>query len=278
LLLHLTAWGNGDSNIVAQFATGEAKSFAIEPEAQSFFVRAGITNVTQTNAVQFLVRTLKKVGLWSKIDVLYPFVGGTAMAHAQNLKSSSNTIAWSGSPTHNANGITGNGSSAYGDTGYTPTGRQDDAHIVIYSRTQTPNDQRFFMGAYSSGGDNQPPYFALYNEGANFSAYGVNAAGSPFNLIDVSTDYRGILGASRTDAGRVLAITRSETLETWQTSTGAPDLSYYVLAGHRLAGALGHTTANLAFASAGKGLTEAELLTYRGIINQFETILGRNVP
>lgn len=60
--------------------------------------------------------------IWSKKKALYPFIGGTAFAHSLNLIDQSQyPIGWTGSPTHNANGVQFNGTSQYGNTGINPS-------------------------------------------------------------------------------------------------------------------------------------------------------------
>src|SRR6185295_17394845 len=116
----------------------------------SFIDRAGITSAAQIAALNTLVLAAKTNGWWDKCDLIYPFVGGTAQAHAQNLKSESFTITWNGAVTHDANGITGDGATGYGDTGYVPSSSGqvtlNSAHLGIYRRNAGTNN-RVYAGA-----------------------------------------------------------------------------------------------------------------------------------
>jgi hypothetical protein len=73
---------------------------------------------------------------------LYPFVGGSAVTNSFNLADPSvGRITWSGTVTHNANGITGDGTSGHGDTNVVLSGT--DAYLVamgVYSRTESTRD------------------------------------------------------------------------------------------------------------------------------------------
>lgn len=96
-------------------------SSVINPDAQAFLTAAGITDPTQVNAVNTLVNGLQQDGIWSKMKAVYPFVGGTATTHKYNLKDPRDLdaafrLAFNGGWTHNANGITGNGTNTYADT------------------------------------------------------------------------------------------------------------------------------------------------------------------
>jgi len=93
----------------------------VDPDAAAFIAAAGITDPTQKAAINTLVKSLKAANLWSKMVALYPFVGGSATSHKYNLKDPKNLdaafrIAWNGGVTHNSNGVTGNGTNAYGNT------------------------------------------------------------------------------------------------------------------------------------------------------------------
>ena len=52
----------------------------------AFIKATGITDGTEFSAINYLVLDLKNKGLWTKINTLYPFVGGTATTHKYNLK------------------------------------------------------------------------------------------------------------------------------------------------------------------------------------------------
>ncbi len=76
-------------------------------EVQTFIALGGITDITQIGALNTLYTDLNTAGLWNKIQVLYPFVGGTATAHALNLKNAAQyPLTFYGSAIHNTNGTT----------------------------------------------------------------------------------------------------------------------------------------------------------------------------
>jgi len=94
-----------------------------DSNAQAFLNAAVITDVTQANAVNTLVIGLKADGLWTNMQALYPFVGGTATQHKYNLKDPRDLnvayrLTFFGGWTHNSNGATGNGINTQADTNY----------------------------------------------------------------------------------------------------------------------------------------------------------------
>lgn len=76
---------------------------------QTYLTLTGITDISTINALSEFVTGLITDGLWNKIDVMYPFIGGNATAHSINLKDPGTyTITtWTGAIVHTNNGVTG---------------------------------------------------------------------------------------------------------------------------------------------------------------------------
>ena len=94
---------------------------SVDPDAQAFITAAGITDPTQQSAINTLVVGLKADNLWTSMQAIYPFVGGTASSHKYNLKDprdldAAKRLVFNGGWTHNADGITGNGVNTYAET------------------------------------------------------------------------------------------------------------------------------------------------------------------
>ena len=86
---------------------------SIDPDAQAFLnavVAAGGTiNSTITEATDVLVSDLKTAGVWTKIDVFLPVLGGTANSHKINLVEPSNATfdyTYFGVVNHSVSGMT----------------------------------------------------------------------------------------------------------------------------------------------------------------------------
>ena len=97
-----------------------------DPDAQAFITAAAIADPTQQAAINTLVVDLKGYSIWTKMQALYPMVGGTASTHKFNLKNPLDTdaafrLVFSGGWTHSANGALPNGTNAYADTFITPS-------------------------------------------------------------------------------------------------------------------------------------------------------------
>lgn len=236
----------------------------------SFVERAGITDPVQIVALQALFTNAVTHGWWDKCDLIYPFVGGTALAHAQNLKSSSFTITWAGTVTHNANGITGNGTTGIGDTGYNPTSSGqialNSAHLGCYVRS-IPALLRGLIGA-QVGADflrlnSATPAGAMQvraNCGTSSAVTSVNNAFVALSRIDAANQHLFRSGVDNSFAVASLAI---------------PNMTVVVLA--FALPAAGASAANIAGATAGSGLTFAEYALMAADWQAFNTSLGRAV-
>lgn len=220
--------------ITFYYAGVGATNILYQTESLDFFTRTGISNTLQKLAINDLVVNAKGKGWWTGADAIYPFIGGTAAQHAQNLKSSSYTITWGGTVTHGATGITGNGSTGYGDTTFNPRTAggnysQNSAMIFVYGGTTAPTDGGAFMAVVSTTGGQTRA--GLERSGTGLLVAGLNNDVSNAGGPSVSTDFRGPLAAIRTTStvqngfGRLTA-----TLLDATATVNTPNLSFRLLA------------------------------------------------
>lgn len=94
---------------------------SFDSNALAYITNAGITNPTQQVAINDFVLALKSSGMWNNLYAFYPLMGSTLSANSYNLINVSQyQINWVGSPTVSSGGITFNGTTQYGDTGFSP--------------------------------------------------------------------------------------------------------------------------------------------------------------
>ena len=133
------------------FSFMQSQGAAVDPDAAAFFARVtaagGTLSATEESAVNTLVIQMKADGIWTPMKAIYPMVGASAAACAQNLKSSSFTGTFSSGWTFASTGVKGNGSSAYMDSTLNPSVSlsQNSTHISYYTRTDT------FAASYEIG-------------------------------------------------------------------------------------------------------------------------------
>lgn len=246
-----------------------------DADAASFLSAASITDATQKAAVNTLVESLKSAGLWTRMWGLYPFVGGVSASHAVNLRNpGTNNIAWGNDNVarHNANGVTGDiASNFYGDTGINlnTLSATDSAFGYVYCKTALPTSGDDFFGAFNTS------RFGLTISGTTLGAKGPNNAEQTL-VRATGGSYQAHLAVNRSASDAAQVYVNGDFSTTTAPSTSAPN------AGIRLFGRSDTTTlctdANLAFAAFGSSLSEAEFTTFRGIIDTFQTALGRANP
>lgn len=125
---------NGFGEIYGSSAAGEtllesggAPSY--DADAVAYFTAASITDTTEKNAVNQLVLDLKGTGstpnstdLWTDAAAFYPISPTSLAASAYNLRDTTTlNMTWANSPTHASSGVTFNGTTQYGDTGFNPS-------------------------------------------------------------------------------------------------------------------------------------------------------------
>lgn len=248
-----------------------------DADALDFISRASITDGTQKLAIDQLAKALKAASIWTKLDAVYPFVGGNATAHSENLKGNTFDISWTGGVTHDANGITGNGSTGVGDTGWNPStaAGQDDVTCAIYSRTQTPTTNRaFFSVVRETGGSGSSRLQALFNGSTPVSNCNDNTA----SAVGASADCRGFIGFTRSAAAAYTSQQRGTQNGLNVTSVAAINTTMTVLARHWEGFAPDvFSDINLAFAAFGNALSTGELSSLQTAVVNYQTALGRNV-
>jgi hypothetical protein len=256
-----------------------------DADAQAFFDRVtaagGTLSLTEKTATNTLVVQMKADGIWTAMRAVYPMVGASAAACAQNLKSSSFTGTFSSGWTFASTGATPNGSSAYMDTALTPsTGLSsiNNVHISMYSRTQNSSVSGHNMGVDSGAIDalNLSQYFAavsvkLFMNGA----YPNNSA--EFN----QTNTKGLaIGSATSSTSRKLFF--NGTLLNTDTNTQAGVLpNVTLLVGSGRSGPTGlpalFTPHENSFSSIGDGLTDTQASNLYTAVQAFQTTLSRNV-
>jgi len=249
----------------------QKKRRRLDPDAANFFTVTGITDPTQKEAVNYLATELKSESLWSKMDVISPFVGGNASAHSYNLKDTSqNQITWSGTVTHNANGITGNGVDGYGDTGYIiDPANQNDLHMSIYHRNNITTGVTIGTLGAANVSFIIIPYNGIEYESRSNSFAGGNTA---------NANSTGFFLSSRNGLTDAKSYKNGSVILTDAQGTNTPSLfPTYILARNNNGTADFFTSSNLAFASIGEKLNDAEALLFYNIVQQYQTLLSRNV-
>ena len=225
------------TNRLAHVSLG-AYSPGYDANAQAYLAAAGITNNAQQGTVNNLVISLKTTpsslggSLWSRLDAFYPFLGATANSASWNLINPAvYRITWHGSPVFNSLGVTGDGATAYGDTGLNPATAaspnytQNSASLGAYLQNPgAAGPQNSFFGAVDGAANRA----SIYYNGANFVLDGMNSGNNVLGTLASSTGLVMGVRLSSTVGNFVVGGTSDQGTAT--TSTGAPNATFYVLA------------------------------------------------
>lgn len=260
---------------------------AFDPDAQAFFNRVtaagGTLSATEQTAVNTLVLDMKAYGIWSAMKAVYPMVGASAAACAQNLKSSSFTGTFSSGWTFASTGVTGNGTNAYMDTNFNATlhlTNQIESHLSLYSRTQNSSKSSIDIGCYDVSLGNPfcaSMYYAGVSQkfGGHKGAYATN-----FTTIN-NTDTTGFLFSNRTTETNLNLFQDGVKLATNTTNVSSftyPNLNCWVGGYNRTPSSTDqYSVLECAFASIGDGLTDTQASNFYTCVNAFQVSLSRNV-
>ena len=247
---------------------------SIDPDAQAFLTAAGITDATISSAINTLVVDLKGYNIWTKMQAIYPMVGGTATNHKFNLKNPLDTnaafrLVFSGGWTHSSTGAKPNGTNAYADSFYNPNtnlASVNSAHLSYYSRTNA-------TGGIEMGGGPVP----LLDLALNYSgAGGSNCWNMASFVTHFNLDSRCFMINSRTASNSFKVIKNGSVLVSSTGAAGATKPNANLFLGKRNFDNL-WSTKECAFASIGDGLLDTEAANFYTAVQNMQIALSRNV-
>lgn len=261
-----------------------------DADAQAFFDRVttagGTLSTTEQNAVNTLVVQMKDDGIWSKMKVIYPMVGASAAACAQNLKSSSFTGSFNGGWTFASTGVNGNGTNSFFNTAFNASTQlsNNNIHMSGYSRSQK----------YPNTGSTPMIVMAALGSGSNLLDLEIINASSSNKTASYIYDYdpnKGILEVATTDTLGFYTNVRTSTsshkiykngsvIATSTTASNynsAPNFNLYLGALNNNGSLLFPNNVIYAFASIGDGLTDTESSNFYTAVQAFQTTLSRQV-
>ena len=266
-------------NIIQGLVGGDA-------DALAFFDRVTAAGGTLTSieqsAINQLVVDLKANSLWTSMVAIYPMVGSSAAAFAQNLKSSSYTGTFSGTWTYSSTGAKPNGVNAYMNTALNiSTLTQTNSHASYYSRDL--NDiagNPTCIGAYGNSG--YTTSVDLYIKRPLPGNKGGGQLGSfTTSVINYTeSDARKFAILSRTSATSLKYYTTGvlRATDTVSDTSGFGSVTAFLGAGNYITG-VGQNFSSLecAFASLGAGLNDTQAANFYTNVQTFQTSLSRNI-
>ena len=271
----------GDKLVAGQLPTqlgliGSQEVADFDADSVAFFGRVttagGSLSATEKAAVNQLVLDLKANSLWTPMKAIYPMVGASAAACAQNLKSSSFTGTFSSGWTFASTGVTGNGTSAYFDTGLNENTEMSltSCNIGLYTPTNYQTGLNYDMGLYDGG--NQLTSILFYNNETYFRSMNL-AGGNP-----APTSIAGFWQNNRTGTNVTKTIFNN-TIRNVQNNVpnGKTNLNYYLGALNVSGSAAGFGLNTYSFTHICDGLTDTQASNFYTAVQAFQTTLSRQV-
>jgi hypothetical protein len=250
--------------------TNVTPPIAFNIDASKFIDTVGITDGAQKSAINVLVTQLKDSALWNKFLAIYPMIGGTSLSMRYNLMDPRNSddayrLTFNGSPVFNATGVLFPTTNDYGNTHLADSILPyNNNSISYYSLTQNAVNG-YDMGCYD------PAYpaneFAIFNatDASNWFGY------AEYGMAPSNT--KGLFLLSSTDSD----VKRYDNSIITSVKGSAPSAGYVNLP--ILLGIVAEAPAGgqreCGFASIGYGLTDAEVVTFYNIVQNYEAALGR---
>jgi hypothetical protein len=278
-------WGRGAFNNLISWGivqktspAGDTEIYGLrqDTDVTAFLSVTGITDPTIKDAINDLVVGLKADGIWSKMKAIYPFVGGTATSHSYNLKNTAaHQITWFGGLTHDANGVTPNGTNGYGNLNFNPR-----THIGVqssygtYCRVNNLTNSKYDFG--STNIDGFEHNMILYQFGTTQYVQ-FKGAGNNIGIPNTTTN---AFFHSGLDTSNNLFLYKNNTLLQSKTPTtiGTPPLANTVLFALNANGVVQQFSPRpTSFFFAASGITQADNASIYSRIQAFQTTLNRQV-
>jgi hypothetical protein len=270
----------GDKLVAGQLPTQlgliGSTEFGIDPDAQSFYDRVasagGSLSATEKTAINTLVIQMKADGIWTLQKVIYPMVGASAAACAQNLKSASFTGSFSSGWTFASTGVTGNGTSAFINTNFKNSdfASYNSTSLFYYGNVGSN------VGSWDTGNLNAVPNLRMTVAPSDTNIYfQFNSA----NITAVASAPRnGFFGMNRISNTQVNAFANNTKLITVnESSITNLNTNNIAIASQWGSGSPNNSDRLYKFYSLGDGLTDTQASNFYTAVQAFQTTLGRQV-
>jgi hypothetical protein len=249
-------------------------NFGFDADTNAFISRVtnaggSLTGIEQI-ALDVLVKKLKTDLIWDTQKAIYPMVGASAAACAQNLKSASFTGVFNGGWTFASTGVTPDGTTGYMDTNLSPNSIMNfnSQSYFIYKTTV----QSVTVCEFGVSGDSFVGVAAFLFDGYN--TLNEQVTENPFNSTTTAGAY--ILNRNNSNIKKLF---RNGTL--FQTKTSAAQnvtlLNLYLAARNTSGVAQYFSNTQTRFFSVGDGLTDTQASDFYTAVQAFQTTLGRQV-
>jgi hypothetical protein len=282
----LTALGGSTGTVVIGDTTTTVFPQTLHPNVMAYVAaQAGIGYAmtrTEIDAINNLVWGLVGMGLWDKLQVIYPFIGSSLNAQKWNLKDTTTfniTFTGTGFTTSTSNGLQKTVADAlsYGTTGYTPSVNASafDFHQSIYVGTTQATSIVTPIGAFSS-----PTKLGLLtgNGAGVFGIQNISSSSVQYNVFTTRATNTGFVIGSRTASNNIMLFINGVLIGS-NTTTATSNIlpTNQVAIGISTPGTAYASTQAFRFASIGTGLDQIQAKNLSILVQSYNTTLGRQV-
>jgi hypothetical protein len=261
---------------------------AYDADAAAFFTAYSITDTTEKDALNTFVLALKTgpinaSNLWTDVfsgGAVYPISPTSLAAAAGNLMNPGTfDLTWVNTPTHATTGVTFNGTTQYGRTGYIPSthGTTNNLHISSYLKNNTAVNGAS-IGVYDVNSLSRVSLAPRFGDGNSYSVcYSLTNM-----LVAGAGDSSGLATMTRIASNdlRLFRFATQKGVQTAAVSGTIPTKELYVAALNS-DGTSGFFISNEArLFSIGKGMTTAQVQDWNSAVQTYQTNViagGRNV-
>lgn len=264
-----------------------------DEDALNFLIATGITDITESYAINSLVVDLKAASLWDKFYAIYPMVGGTATTTKYNLVNPVDSdaafrITWNGGWTFGASGAQGNATNTYGNTHFVMG--SDLASMQSVSTGVYMSDGYISNAWYNTGLSQRSAFTESWGVYPNigfgisigvFDPYGESYRVGPFTAVDIlglgwadkasATSNKiylnsTLLGSNTSDTSSAITVTEPLYLGARNDTqyNGSPSVANY-------------SGSTMSFAFIADPIGDANVSAFYTIVQDFQTALGREV-
>ncbi len=270
--------------------TTTTTTLAYDTDAQAYFTAVttagGTLSTGDKNAWNAYVLAKKADGTWTKRKRIFPFMGGTAAAHAIDAKTATSKITWNGTITHNGSGAQGDGSTGYGlmdENINVFITSFNDAGAGYYIRGYNLATQAAFGFAFNSspyGGFWSSPATLGGSGGSGISRFKIGDDNSMVNNDGDFGPYHGYITGNRTTSSLVkmyrngVFVAQNTTVNTVGTPMAQ---KMAVLAMNNNGTPIWHCDQQVCFLQFWEGLTDAEAIADNVDVETLQDALSRGV-
>jgi len=215
-------------------------------------------------------------GITSDMYVMYPLRGGDSTKNSFNFMAhGSNQLTYFGGLAHSNNGMIGNGTSGYADTGWNPfvSGIQSDIGMTYCSRTNRTKD----YGALGCYDNVSVLNFTIFPRFAtNTVEARINYQGFGGVTVTGVTDSSGVWTMERINSSSQTIYRNGASIgSASSTSVVLPDFNFFVMATNNTGFAQYYNNEEYSFLAIHKGLGATKVALFHTAIQNLQTYLGR---